>query len=354
LSIHRCKDQIFLTWNGTKGELQSVLDSLARQYPNVQMEIKIGSSVEYLNAFIENQKGQLYSRVYHDTSVQAYTLPYVMGHAKVEYSYWLRKALVRAVYYCSAVQDFQKERIYLEMSCLINGLSILFVETHVKHFFKYFNGESMRFCTDQNKYHSFRCQIFDFLEAESEHVDRLQKQHDHDQLIRFHYIYEHGARCYFNEKFHQIWSHYLAPIFLTVARQTTVINSIDIIRKLQHYVLDGHLKVSTQFITMDVTDLYTMIPRQGALEALGRFCMKHSKQGRIGTLSIDHIMRMARLILDSNCFAYNDKYYRQIRGGAMGSAFTQVLANIYMLEWEQDLIEYQISDGEIYGRFVDH
>jgi hypothetical protein len=146
----------------------------------------------------------------------------------------------------------------------------------------------------------------------------------------------------------------LAPIFLTVTRETTVINSIDIIRKLQHYVTDGHLKVTTQFITMDVTDLYTMIPRQGALEALARFCIRYSRQGRIGTLSVDHIMRMARLILDTNCFAYNDKYYRQIRGGAMGSAFTQVLANIYMLEWEQYLITYQISNKEIYGRFVHH
>ncbi len=95
-----------------------------------------------------------------------------------------------------------------------------------------------------------------------------------------------------------------------------------------------------------------MIPRQGALEALARFCIQYSKQGKIGTLSTDHIMKMARLILDNNYFVYNNKYYKQIRGGAMGSAFTQVLANIYMFEWEQDLIQYQTSHNEIYGRFV--
>ena len=142
----------------------------------------------------------------------------------------------------------------------------------------------------------------------------------------------------------------LAPIFLKVARPTTFINGIDVVRKLEQYVVDGHFKDTTNFITADVTDLYTMIPRQGALEALGRFCVKHAIGGKIGTLAIDHIMRMARLILDSNYFAYNDKYYRQIRGGAMGSAFTQVLANIYMLEWEQELIEYQLDKNEIYGR----
>ena len=71
-----------------------------------------------------------------------------------------------------------------------------------------------------------------------------------------------------------------------------------------------------------------------------------------GILTIDHIMRMARLILNTNCFVYNSKYYRQVRGGAMGSAFTQVLANIYMFEWEQDLIQHQLAKNEIYGRYV--
>ncbi|CAF4825255.1 unnamed protein product, partial [Rotaria sp. Silwood2] len=41
------------------------------------------------------------------------------------------------------------------------------------------------------------------------------------------------------------------------------------------------------------------------------------------------------------------------RGGAMGSAFTQVLANIYMHEWEQDLIQYQAAHNGIYGRYID-
>jgi hypothetical protein len=61
-------------------------------------------------------------------------------------------------------------------------------------------------------------------------------------------------------------------------------------------------------------------------------------------------MRMARLILDTNCFAYQGKYYCQIRGGAMGSPFTQTLANIYMMKWEKELVQYQLSENEIYGR----
>jgi len=144
----------------------------------------------------------------------------------------------------------------------------------------------------------------------------------------------------------------LAPIFLTVARESTFVNDIDVIRRLEQYRNDGYFKSITKFITIDVTDLYTMIPREGSLQALARFCIKHSYQGKIGTFTIDHIMKMARLILDTNCFVFNNKYYKQIRGGAMGSAFTQVLANIYMLEWEQELIQHQRDHSEIYGRLV--
>ena len=145
----------------------------------------------------------------------------------------------------------------------------------------------------------------------------------------------------------------LAPIYLCEARATTFINSIDVVRRLKKYENDGYMTAKTQFVVTDVKNLYTMIPRQGALEALASFCIRHSKQGKIGPFTIDHIMGIARLILDTNTFVYNDTYYRQIRGGAMGSAFTQVLANIYMYQWEQHLIAYQAAKNEIFGRYLD-
>ncbi|CAF4191590.1 unnamed protein product, partial [Rotaria sordida] len=60
----------------------------------------------------------------------------------------------------------------------------------------------------------------------------------------------------------------LAPIFLRVSRQTTFINGSDLVRALEKYVANGYLKPTTLFITFDVENLYTMIPRQGVLEVL--------------------------------------------------------------------------------------
>lgn len=139
-------------------------------------------------------------------------------------------------------------------------------------------------------------------------------------------------------------------MFDCVAKQTTFVNGLDLIRHLDSYRDSGKLTPMTQFITFDVTDLYTMIPRNGALDVLGRFLVKNSIHGKIKNLSVDTILKLARLVLDTNYFAYNDKYYRQIKGGAMGSPFTMTLANVYMLEWEQPLIESQSKQGELYGR----
>ena len=93
-----------------------------------------------------------------------------------------------------------------------------------------------------------------------------------------------------------------------------------------------------------------MIPRECALTAPSRFYAQKSNNCKIDNISVDRILRLARIVLDINTFASNDKYYRQIKGGAMGSRFTMVLANIYMLEWEKSLINDQTPQKELYAQ----
>ncbi|CAF1506685.1 unnamed protein product [Adineta ricciae] len=145
----------------------------------------------------------------------------------------------------------------------------------------------------------------------------------------------------------------LRPLYDQVAKSSTFINDIDFVRQLEHYRDSGRFRLTTTFVTFDVTDLYTMIPHNGFLIALGHFLERHSTNHRIHGMTIDTIMKLARLVLTTNCFAFNNKYYEQIRGGAMGSPLTMTLANIYMLEWEQPLIKYQKSQNELYGRYID-
>ena len=96
----------------------------------------------------------------------------------------------------------------------------------------------------------------------------------------------------------------LSPLFNQVAQTTTFINGIDLVRGLEQYRDSGSLLPTTVFITFDVTDLYTMILREGALAALARFCAQHSNSGKIENISMDTILRLARIVLNTNTFAY--------------------------------------------------
>ena len=144
----------------------------------------------------------------------------------------------------------------------------------------------------------------------------------------------------------------LRPLFNQVARRTTFIDNIHFIRRLEFYRDCNRLLPTTNFVTFDVTDLYTMIPRDGALLVFKDFLIENATNGRINGMTIDTLMKMARLVLDTNCFVFENKYYQQIRGGAMGSPFTMTFANIYMFKWEQSLIEHQNVHREFYGRYV--
>ncbi|CAF4706662.1 unnamed protein product, partial [Rotaria magnacalcarata] len=79
--------------------------------------------------------GILYSRVHHQHNQQPYTLPYISskGNSIRTYSHWLRSSLIRAIRYCTSIEDFNQERIYLEMTYLANGYSIDFIDKHIQH-----------------------------------------------------------------------------------------------------------------------------------------------------------------------------------------------------------------------------
>ena len=50
-----------------------------------------------------------------------------------------------------------------------------------------------------------------------------------------------------------------------------------------------------------------MIPRDGALLKLEQFLCQHAMNGRIRGMTINTLMKMARLVLDTNCFISENK-----------------------------------------------
>ncbi len=67
----------------------------------------------------------------------------------------------------------------------------------------------------------------------------------------------------------------LRPLFDKHVRSTTIINGVDLIRRLETYVENSCLKPTTHFCTFDITDLYTMLPQEESLNLLTEFLLQH-------------------------------------------------------------------------------
>lgn len=141
----------------------------------------------------------------------------------------------------------------------------------------------------------------------------------------------------------------IRPLFDQYAKQTTIIDGVHLVRQLDKYVHLGLLKPTTHLCTFDITDLYTMLPQEESISILRKF-LSGFNHTHVRGMTIDAIESLARIVLTENVFVYNNKYYRQVKGGAMGSPFTLTLANIFMWHWEQSLIEQQKASNELYGR----
>jgi len=78
---------------------------------------------------------------------------------------------------------------------------------------------------------------------------------------------------------------------------------------------------------MDVKSLYTVITNDWGLQALAYYLEKHDvKKPSTSTLT-----RLAELVLTLNSFSFNNEYYRQLGGVAMGSKMGRTMP-VYSLD----------------------
>jgi len=140
----------------------------------------------------------------------------------------------------------------------------------------------------------------------------------------------------------------IRPIFDYKCRQTTIIDGVSLIQDLHKY---QRLKPTTLFCTFDIHNLYTMLPQDESINILIEFLHVHGYR-KVKGIPLDAIRKLASIVIKENVFVYDKKYYRQVIGGAMGSAFTLTLANIFMWKWQRELVRIQDITGEYFGRYV--
>jgi hypothetical protein len=130
-------------------------------------------------------------------------------------------------------------------------------------------------------------------------------------------------------------------------------NSMIFLKHLKEFITTSE----TNMYTFDITDLYTMIPQKKSVLAVCEFLGRYGYK-KVHGLSINTIKALFQHVLENSYFALQlpgsqPKYYRQVRRGAMRSACTQVLADIYVRKWENTFVKQQQQHHELYFRFRD-
>ena len=200
-------------------KLQTTLNELKQQHPNIEISTSIGSTVNFLNATLENKNGNLYSYMYHDPSIQPFLLPYISNHPRLGHRQWFRFALIRAGLYCVCYEDFEEERVHIEITFLTNGYSLAFVQDQLQQFFKRFNpSSSVQQPMDLNRstYTLLRTQLFRHFRQQKLDLEERKELENKHQLIELYYLYDWGSRHEFNQQFYKLWTEIINkdPTFL--------------------------------------------------------------------------------------------------------------------------------------------
>ncbi|CAF5012349.1 unnamed protein product, partial [Rotaria sp. Silwood1] len=143
----------------------------------------------------------------------------------------------------------------------------------------------------------------------------------------------------------------LRPLFDKMAVKTTVNSGFELIKQLLQWS-KINMRQEILFCTIDVMDLYTMVPQTEGVLSLKKM-LDYLKLKRINGLKIETIIRLSRFVMRNNYFSYDGQYYHQIRGGAMGSPLTLTIANCYMFFYEQQIIKQIHNSGGLYFRYID-
>lgn len=103
------------------------------------------------------------------------------------------------------------------------------------------------------------------------------------------------------------------------------------------------------FFSMDVDNLYTNIPIPAGIECVRKTFRAYPDPKRPD----DELLQLLEINLTRNDFMFDDKYYLQIKGTAMGKRFAPAYANIFMAHWEKEALAKCRKKPVSYLRYLD-
>ena len=121
-------------------------------------------------------------------------------------------------------------------------------------------------------------------------------------------------------------------------------NTLDLVNKIKDVALPTH----SLLLSLDVDSMFTNIPSEETLGILSDLMERR----RLHPEERDELLGLTRICMQQNYFKFNNTYYRQREGLAMGSPLSPLMADVFMDEFERTHI---VGNSNIiyYYRYVD-
>ena len=132
---------------------------------------------------------------------------------------------------------------------------------------------------------------------------------------------------------------------LTTEHQTYIKNSFEFVKKLQNFKIEPNWLL----VTGDISALYTNMHFDRTIECVKKAFNEHPDPNRPDK----GLIKLLEISLKNNDFNFNGEYFLQVLGTAMGKRFAPGLANLYLLELDDQAINNFPIHPILFIRYLD-
>lgn len=132
---------------------------------------------------------------------------------------------------------------------------------------------------------------------------------------------------------------------LSIKHKSYLKDTYDFIHKIRGLRVPDH----TLIVTGDVSALYTNMTHDRTISTVSNILQTYPEVGRPDT----YIIQLLEIILRSNDFCFDGNFYLQTCGTPMGKVMAPALANIYLLEFDEQARRFAGNNLLFFFRYLD-
>ena len=126
-------------------------------------------------------------------------------------------------------------------------------------------------------------------------------------------------------------------------------STVDFVSKAKRFTL----QMGEYLSSYDVTSLFTSVPLDPALNIIKDLLEKDENLNDRTLLSAQNIMELLGFCLNNTYLYFQNKFYEQVEGAAMGSPVSPIVANLYMEHFEGKALASAANPPWVWYRFLD-